>query len=343
MENHGSNAPPDAWTRGGGTRFGAVRDSDEELHGKVPEAGDSLTETWAYMFCAPASQLSAFVYIWAHPNLDLVTGGLTVWLGHKVHHLQAELFDIRAFVSSHGRFAGNGRQFTLGDGLEVSILEPFRRMRVRYQDAARANCVDVTLTAAAPPAMRESCKHFEQMLDATGEVSLLGRQYSINGYGTRDRSWGEPRAEDAYPLPPYTWMTGRFPSGLMWTGNAHDDPARRPEWLADYAVSPKDVFKDGWLYRDGELLRLRSFSKLTRRDPLTARPVTHEINMTDAKGRDYAIRGEVISSLPWSGWPNMTCWICCTRWEWSGEVGFGDTQEVQWSDFVRRYRRNDPR
>lgn len=339
MSNAESDRPLDAWNRGGGEGFGTIRPQDEELHGRFPDVGESLTETWAYMFYEPKARLSAFVYLWVHPNLDLFTGGITVWQGHKAHHLQGELFDIRAYTTASGKFAGNGREWNVPNGLRVRILEPFQKIHLQYDDAARANKVDVTLTAAAPPVMRAHNKHFEQMLDASGEVLLRGQRHAIDGYACRDRSWGEPRPEDPYPMPPFDWMTGRFPSGTMWNVNALDDPALGPEWLGTYKVSPQDLLKDGWIRRDGEVLKITRCSKLTKRDPATGRPLSHVIDITDSRGRSDRIVGEVIAATPWSGWPNMVCWICCTRWECNGETGYGDTQEVQWTDYIFKHRR----
>lgn len=332
------NNPIDAWNRGGGAGFGAVKPQDEELHGKFPEVGDSLTETWAYMFYEPEARVSVFVYLWVHPNLELMTGGIMAWQGIKEHHLQAELFDVRAYTAVATQIANNGRQWRLANGLTVDIVEPFKTIQIKFDDPARGNRVDVTLTAAAAPVMREHNKHFDQMLAAKGEVWLRGTKHRIDGYGCRDRSWAEPRPEEPYPLPPFSWMTARFPSGLSWNANAQDDPARQPEWLATYPGNPADSVKDAWVARDGEQLRLKSLSKLTKRNPHTGCPVSHDIDMIDNQGRTYRIHGEIIAAVPWSGWPNMVCWICCTRWDCNGEVGYGDTQEVQWTDFIFKHR-----
>jgi hypothetical protein len=329
----------DAWTTGGGRGFGAYEDRDEELHPEFVVADDSLTETWAYMFWMPKQRIGCIAYLWVHPNLKVITGGLTVYQGHKSHHLQGEIFDIPIFNSAERCVFDNGRDIRMPNGFRARILEPFEKIRLTYQDKARGNRVDLTFTAASPPLMRESRKHFDQIMDVNGTMSLRGKDYEVNCWGSRDRSWGEPRPESPYPIPPYTWMTGRFPSGMMWNANGHDDPKRRPDWLKAYKVSPKDIFKDGWIYRDGEMLRVDRFSKITTRDPRTRRPRRHDIEMTDTQGREYRIRGEIIASTPWGGWFNMNCYICSTRWTWGKEIGYGDTQEVCWGDYFYKFRR----
>ena len=286
-------ATDDAWTRGGGTGFGAYDDHDEELHPEHRDPHDSLTETWAYMFWMPKQRIGGMVYLWVHPNLQVLTGGLTVYQGHKSHHLKAELFDIRLFNAAGPCIEARGRDIRVPNGMRVEIRKPFKTILVKYEDAARGNAVELTTTAAQPPMMRESCKHFDQIMDVKGTMSLRGKRYKVDCWGSRDRSWGEPRPENPYPIPPYTWMTGRFPSGLMWNANGHDDPHRRPEWLKTFKVAERDVFKDGWVYRDGQASRITKFSKITKRDQRTRRPLRHDIEFTDDKGREYRIRGEI--------------------------------------------------
>ena len=65
------------------------------------------------------------------------------------------------------------------------------------------------------------------------------------------------------------------------------------------------------------------------------RPLSHRIEAEDAQGKSWTITGTVTAGLPWAGWPNMICQLFLTRWECEGRVGWGDTQEVQWTDYVR--------
>jgi hypothetical protein len=333
----GSATQSDAWTHGGGSGFGRYRDADEDFHPAARIPGDSLTETWAYMWYIPEERISSIVYIWNHPNLNVISAGLSVWQGHKNNQLAAELFDHTAFMSAAGFTHGRALQFP--NSLRVEILEPFQTIHITYDDPARGNKLNLILTGAGQPIMRENEKHFEQMLRSSGVLLLRGKEYRIGGVATRDRSWGELRPESGYPLPPYTWMTGVFPeAGVSWQASAHDDPARGPEWARRFPLKPEQVFKDGWIVREGVASRLKRVSKLTTRDPVTCRPLRTQMQFVDLDGREYEVNGEIIASYPWHGWHNMVCWICLTRWEWEGRVGYGDTQEVQWGDYVHEFR-----
>lgn len=326
------------WTLGGGQGFGQYGDRDEGLHPEHRIPGDTLTETWAYMWYVPQEQISFFAYVWVHPNLGVLTSGLTGWRGHKPSHMAAELFDIHAYLSTN--YLGDGRDVRLPNSLHIEILEPFRTIHLTYDDPARGNMVDVEFTAYSPPIMRESRLHFDQGLRVTGRVQLRGRSYDVDGYGMRDRSWGELRPENHYALPPYTWMTGTFPGADMcWNVCAHDDSRRNPQWLGTYDIKPEDAVRDGWVYRDGRQVRLKEVSVLTTRDPNTLCPMSHSLRFRDLDNRAYEISGKVLASLPWGGWPNSITHICLTEWSWAGHPGYGDTQEVQWNDFVHAFRR----
>jgi hypothetical protein len=332
MSDHRSR-PDDAWVRGGGRTFGSYSDADECLHPDMHPPGDSLTETWAYMWYLPEHRIECFAFVWIHPNLGVVSGGIAVWQGNKNHHLAAELFDIRMYLSAAE--CGDGRDVTLWNGMRVQILRPFSEIKIAYTDPQSRSSVEVTLAGHSPPIMRANRTHFDQVVRAKGMLRLRGHEYPIDGYGLRDRSWGELRPEHPYAMPPYEWLTGTFPeAGISWHVAANDDPHRMPEWQGLFDVNEADVFKDGWVFRDGELLRLRSASVLTRRDSGTLRPISQELEFVDSKDREYRIRGTIIAALPWSSWHNSVCHLCMTRWEMNGEIGYGDTQEVQWNDFV---------
>ena len=324
------------------TTFGPVTDADERLHPESSIPGDALTETWAYMWYIPEERISSMIHIWVHPNLGVVTGGLAVWRGHKNSMISCELVDVPVFASAST--LGDGTDMTLSNGLRVTIEVPFRRIRIRYQDQARDNALDLTVTDFSPPAMRASGQHFDQATRTRGTLRLRGQPFAIDGYGMRDRSWGQLRTEANISAPPFTWMTGTFPrAGISWHVAAHDDPELTPDWAGMFDIPRDRLIHDTWLYRDGRLTRPKSVSSITIRDPQTLRPVTHRVRFVDGDGREYDISGRVQASVPWNAWLNMNCYVCLTEWTLEGETGHGDTQEVQWTDYVHALRRDqDP-
>jgi hypothetical protein len=321
------------------TQFGRYSAKDELLHPEASIPGDTLTETWAYLWYIPEERIYSQIHIWVHPNLNVVTAGIGVCRGHKNSMISAEIMDLPAYVSASS--LGDGSNMRFGNSLHVEILEPFKKIRISYNDPARGNALDLLITDFSPPIMRGSENHFDQATFNKGQVTLRGKAYDINSYGMRDRSWGQLRTEAVVPAPPFTWMTGTF-AGLQmsWHLAAFDDPARNPDWHGLFDVKAEEAIHDGWLFRGGKLSRLKNASKVTRRDPNTLRPMSHEINFTDQDNREYHFTGEVTASLPWVAWPNMSCYLCLTKWQLDGETGWGDTQEVQWNDYVHALRQD---
>jgi hypothetical protein len=136
-----------------------------------------------------------------------------------------------------------------GAGLAVDVVEPFERVRLRFEgtvnllpDAAVlsdpkaalagsmvTNCV-VTLDfrAAAPPYAETfdgdgesfAPNHYEQLITASGSVTLGDASTDVDGFGLRDHSWG-PRSWQAPHF--YRWIHGST-RGLGFMGAYFGDP-----------------------------------------------------------------------------------------------------------------------
>lgn len=317
--------------------FGSFAPADEFLHPHIACHGDTCTETQYFGFYVPEARVYAFAYLWVHPNLQTVFGGLVVCEGFKRHHLQAELFDFRANLSRSSALPEDLRSFRLPNSYQVDVLEPGKRMRLRYSDPRRENELDIEATAAGPVAMRANQKHFEQAMHYRGSLTLRGKSYAVDCHNVRDRSWGEPRPEDPLPFPPLTWTTGCFGESFAFNCSAFDHPDYNPETKADFPISASQAFNDGWVFCDGELVKIKAIKKLTTRDSRTGRPVSHVIEALDVMNRSFHITGTVVAGLPLSCWPNCVTHLGLTRWEYDGRVGWGDTQEVQWTDYMRSF------
>ena len=120
------------WTGDHGTpatnAFGRWTDADELFHPEATIPGDSLTETWAYLWYIPEERIYSQVHIWVHPNLGIVSAGLGVARGHKKSMISAEIMDVPTFTSAAN--LGDGSDMTFANGMRVQILEPFRKMRI---------------------------------------------------------------------------------------------------------------------------------------------------------------------------------------------------------------------
>jgi hypothetical protein len=157
--------------------FGSIEHRDELLH---PDAGAgiadvSLTETQYLGFSIPEERIHALGYLWHHPNLRVVSGGIYVWRGFKTFMPQAELCDMRAFMSD-ALLSGDLHEYRLDNGYGVRIVEPLKRLQMSYADTARQNRIALEYEALAPPIMFGDGRHFEQSMRVRGEIVLRGRR-----------------------------------------------------------------------------------------------------------------------------------------------------------------------
>jgi hypothetical protein len=315
--------------------FGRVTDVDEYMHSGGP-SGDSLSETWYWGFNIPEARVNCYAYCWVHPNLGVVTAGLFIYQGIKGQHLAAELFDMPAFLSAE--ILGDGADIQVPNGLRIRVIDPLRHIHMTFSDPVRETEVDVHLTAVDAPIVRANGKHFEQVMRTQGQLVLRGERYDVDSFHVRDRSWGELRPEVHNPAPPYNWVTGVFNDGA-WAFNVGslDDPTQKPHWLEHYPVPADKAFKDGWIRRDGRTIRLLHASKRVEREPGSLRPTQIAIELHDAEGGVCDVTGQIVAGLPWGGWHNMNCHLALVRWERDGQVGWGDSMDVQWNDYVWRF------
>ena len=316
------------------TGFGSAKPSDDHYHGKMGVAGSTLTETWCWGFQHPPTNTHCFIYIYMHPNVGSVTGGLWVHRGNKPHAMFCDFHDMHSNMSDD--IFDADKNIMLANGMRVEFIAPMRQQRITYAHEGRGFSIDLTFTAFMDAAMRSNNKHFEQGSHVTGTCVLNGETMEIDCLYNRDRSWGELRPEMTLSVPPYTWMNGLFSKDFVFNIGCHDDPALDPEWKDHFHVPPEKIVKDAWIRRDGRMLKVPRVSKITTRDE-TLTPLRTVIHCTDEEGRDYEFVGEITAGVPWNPWHNCHCHIALARWtspQFDGE-GWGEHQEVQWNDYLR--------
>ena len=317
--------------------FGTFTDNDDYLHPELVVRGGTCTETQYFGFYVPEANIYGFTYFWLRPNLNAIMGGIFICEGIKRNHIQAELFDFHQNILHTEVITDDLRHYKLPNSYEVEVLEPGKRMRLRYDDPVLQNKVDLAITAASPVAMRANNKHFEQAMHYKGSLTLRGKTHQVDCYNVRDRSWGELRPEVGMELPPLTWTTGCFGPDFAFNCSAFDHPDRNPVTMKALPITEEMAFNDGWIWRNGELVKITSINKLTQRDPVNGRPLSHDMLAVDVNGREYHIKGTVTAGLPQSFWPNCLSHMGMTRWDCDGNTGWGDTQEIQWAEFTRKF------
>lgn len=320
------------------TRFGTYSPEHEQMQLQYRESQPhyGLTETQFFGFSIPEHDIHAFLYLWYHPNLNVMGAGPIVFQGRKSMQLAAELLDYRGYLPD-SQFNGDLTNYRLDNGYQVEMLEPGRVFRLRYDDPARGNAYDLLYTAVSDVMMWPSSRHYEQVMRVEGDLRLRGTDYRVDSFNIRDRSWGEARLEDPNPAPPACWMTGTFGEDFAFNITAIDHPDRDPLWRDVFAVDPEKVSKFGWMIVDGEPVVVERTVKRTEYDPETLMPERIEMEVHDTKGRRFDIVGTVQAALPFNTWHNLRVPICLARWECNGRTGYGDIQEAQWTDFIQAF------
>jgi hypothetical protein len=297
-------------------------------------ATDSLTETQYFGFCVPEHAIHGYAYLWHHPNLGVVSGGLFAWRGHKRTVTHGELCDYRNFMSD--RVLKNDlHDVRLENGYGVKIVEPLKRHRLTYADPVRGNEVEIDYEAVSSPVMYADGNHFEQAMRGRGRLVLRGTSYAIDCFTLRDRSWGKSRPEDNLPLPGASWMQGIFGDDLAFSANLFDQAGTSRELAGTPLALPEErTLNGGWIQRDGRVGRLVRGRKKIERLPDSRLPHRVELEITDELERTLTITGRTIASTAWMPWSNLFMPITLMRWECEGRVAHGDCQEGVWNDYL---------
>lgn len=321
--------------------FGEATPADDYLHpqyhGEV--AGDSLTETQYLGITVPEHGIHGMGYLWHHPNLKVVSGGIWVYQGVNTSMLDSEIADVRMFMSDRV-LADDLHRYRLDNGYGVEVIKPLEHLHLTYEDAKRGNAADLHYTAVTPAVMFGDGKHFEQTLRIEGELRLRGKSIRVKSYNVRDRSWGKLRPEDPMSLAPTSWTTGVFNDELSFNCNIFDHNSGNPEIQGQFDMPDERALNTGWIWRGDRFRRIVKASKKVRREPGSHIAQEVHLDMTDEDGNSLRLHGRLIASSPWYTWSNVKMVISLMRWESEdGLVGHGDCQEPIWTDYSRAFRK----
>jgi hypothetical protein len=319
--------------------FAVAAPEDDFLHpaANALVADDSATETQYFGFNIPEQDIQAVCYLWHHPNLKVVTGGLWVWKGEIRHIFQSEIFDFVVYDSDRC-LDGDLHCVELSNGYRCEVIEPLRRHRVSYRDEARGHALDVEFEATMPAVLTRGGLHLDQGMHARGTLTVAGETHPIDCLSVRDRSWGAVRPEAHTRLPPASWTCCVFSEDFAISYFAFDSLDTDPEWKDHLAMPYEDNLLGGWLWKDGELTALTKLTQRTEHDFETLFPTAVTATFTDSKGRTFDLRGDITNAGNWHIWMNFDGAYCGARFECDGHVATGDFQEVQGIDYVKRFR-----
>ncbi|SHN15725.1 hypothetical protein SAMN05443668_103299 [Cryptosporangium aurantiacum] len=149
---------------------------------------------------------------------------------------------------------------------------------------------------------------------------LHGESSPVDCYAIRDRAWG-PRRDHRQRRVGYAYGTASATSAF----------------LAIFGLDTTGIDRvwSGYLMRDGVWAKLESGERRVDRDA-AGRPAAVVIEARDELGRSLHASGTVVSRMAFTPYPSMLTWCGMTTWDFDGQQGWGEDQDV-WSP--RRWRR----
>jgi hypothetical protein len=153
--------------------------------------------------------------------------------------------------------------------------------------------------------------HFEQHGAAKGKISIGGREYSIDGFGLRDHSWGPRYWQNTGS---YRWLTMNFGQDLGIMALVSERPGGGEA-------------SHGYLYRQGEANgTIRGVELATE---FTGEQTLHDklhVRLFPEKGEPIEVTGRVLSIIPCrnrrAGWVTRVS-EGFTEWRLGDRLGYG--------------------
>ncbi len=245
-----------------------LEDSDEFMH---PGPEPTFNESMYLNVYDPTNRVGGFVRIGNRPNEGHAEVTTCIYLPDG----RVAFMYSRPEISDNERFAAGGARFEVispfeslevgYDGKVVMLEEPLEMADPRaaftnnpYETAS----ISLDYRGASTPwggepqgiserSGEEFAKgHYEQLMEVNGTISVGDEQYSIQGRGLRDHSWG-PRTWQAPWY--YRWLTVNMRDG---TGMM----------LSRIARKDGDGIRQGFVWTGEELLAVNSLSLGTRWD-----------------------------------------------------------------------------
>lgn len=308
-----------------------IEAKDDLLH--VPTGDPTWIETNFFSFTIPEHQIHGLVFAGFRTNLKLVSSLVAVWQGDKAQPLEAEHYDLRSYVPFP---LGDLDDYQLANGLSVKIIAPMQGFQIDYVDATRGTEIHFQFLGIMPPVSYPGGAHFDQAGKVDGRLVLGGKEYVIDCFAPRDHSWG-PRPETAAVMPPVTWLHGIFGRDFAFHLMAIDDTSSKPFWADTYRVPEGKNVVGGYVFKDNVVTQVVAARKRTERHKDSLRPRGYVLELTDENGATFAVRGEATALLPIFVSGNTMVMEAQTRWIYGDRIGWGESQDVFFNDFVSRF------
>jgi hypothetical protein len=322
-----------AWKKSEDRYFGTGDATAEYFHKPWPaDAPHNLVETSYFGFSIPEEKINCEIYHWVHPVYGLASGGIFITRGIKTNQMDAAYSNWMNYMP----IPDDMTDCTYGNGITVKMRRPLEEWEVSFEDPATKTSLRLNLEAIMPVAFRPVGGHFTQALKTSGELVLHGTSYKIDGFFTRDRSWGDPRSEAKLDPPPAGWHVAVFSDELAFHDFSFESPELNPRIAARYPgfENGRNLLW-GYVWKNGELRGVKRTTTHTEFGLRGVGPTKVSLDILDERDELHELRGTIEAAVPFAFWPNLPCFFCLTRWNYRGLTGWGDTQIGVYEAFAR--------
>lgn len=200
------------------------------------------------------------------------------------------------------------------NGYMIEFAAPLDKFRLTYENGDTG--FDVTWEGYSPTAMwphppgpvEQIPRHIEHAGKVRGTVKIGGRDHAIDCLGRRDHSWGGER--NWHRIAPWDYLSGEIDE-TFWFNAARVQIAGMPQ--------PITV---GCLFDGDEVMMATKIDADVKLDATGIRQTAVDLRITDEKGREHHITGEVLACA--NVWFGPTCLReGFAKWTYGDRVGYG--------------------
>ncbi|WP_293002218.1 hypothetical protein [Mycobacterium sp.] len=323
-----------------------IDEADEQFHQHSDDP--YWSENSLLGFTAPERNLCGFIYFYFRPNMNLVVAGPAIWdhTGEDVYNCLYYGWDQHLAIPPNAEMFN----FELSNSLSCKMIDPLRKYRFGYD--RHGVKIDLTWTALAEPHYMKladdgkekqgignwvaragdlSVGHYEQAGTFNGIVEIEGETIAIDCGAVRDRAWGPRYADIKDPLRtgwPYVFASAESGWHLYapQTALSFDD---------DPIDGTTETVTHGFYIRDGIKAQIVEGTRRAQRGR-DGRVLTQVIHCVDELGRELHAEGQNRNWLKWPHYSDILNWWSLVRWEYDGQVVYGEDQDVMNFRYYRK-------
>lgn len=291
------------------------------------------SETAWFSFMIPEIDLHGMFYIYYRPNLSLAGGGPIVW-----DRSAEEIYDCLYFgMEQYMPMPPGAKMFDASFDNSATVRTITPGHSIHYTYSAHGCEMDLIYESFMEPHLKENSiksedqlqgwwaglnvGHYDQMGTMRGTVTLEGKQYKIDCYSMRDRSWG-PRKLTPCRLS-HNWAIASPQHNFLVASSAvlpvEEDPV--------LGTIDRIWSGSGWITRDGVKSTVVEGTRKVVERGTDGRPLLEVVEAVDELGRKLYAEGRPQNLLKITVYGVWFDWHSLTQWRFDGVTAYGETQD----------------